>query len=529
MGELINIRIAKVPKGTVKSGRTGGVGSTAVLRIENKDAEFAARAGHALHADDADHAAKADLAKEAERLTSGALSGLDDRFLSKRKRDTAAEQITFKKGAEFGAFTSGLYAGTGAAIDGQGNAEVQSLRVRTSLEVLELIINRLSARQGDELFTESDTIESFSQRADGTYDLQLKKQHEGYFTAMAEGNVCKGIVNTLARDFGVNGAQATVPAGARYYTSWFRVNSVNTSANTVNVTMYPDSEVPGGKNYPPCELMDFARWGNQTDKTRQSCFYISSSEGRVVHLTGVTKPVIDKGNWGMSLGVTPEWLRTLQVTDSNGTHLLPLNPDHDYLYARGIVVQDLIQVDYLNNPVPTYIYRGQWSNAVTDYCCATMRNGICETSLVTHYGCVWACMKTGTTEEPAWNSTDWAFYEGNPDFMVDFAEHALYWRGDSFNETLTLVARLYNRDITADVQAADVEWTRESYDSSGAQRVASDNAWTPTTDSDNKRLVLTIADLDWDGVEGSISRITFCCKATVNDAQVAVAEMSYEF
>lgn len=355
----------------------------------------------------------------------------------------------------------------------------------------------------------------------------LKKQHEGYFTAMAEGNVCKGIVNTLAKDFGVNGAQTTAPG--KYYTSWFRVNSVNTSANTVNVTLYADNEVPGGKNYPLCELMNFARWGNQTDKTRQSCFYISSSEGRVVHLTGVTRPIIDKGNWGMSLGVTPEWLRTLQVTDSNGTHLMPLNPDHDYLYARGIVVQDLIQVDYQNNPVPTYIYRGQWNSAVTDYRSASMRNGICETSLVTHYGCVWACMKTGTTQEPAWNSTDWAFYQGNPDFTVDFAERELYWRGDSFNATLTLVARLHNRDITSDVQGADVEWTRESYNASGTRRLGSDNAWIPTTDSDNKRLLLTTADLDWDGVEGSISRIMFCCKATINDAQVAVAEMDYEF
>jgi hypothetical protein len=138
-------------------------------------------------------------------------------------------------------------------------------------------------------------------------------------------------------------------------------------------------------------------------------------------------------------------------------------------------------------------------------------------------------MKTGTTQEPAWNSTDWAFCQGNPDFTVDFAERELYWRGDSFNATLTLVARLHNRDITSDVQGADVEWTRESYNASGTRCLGSDNAWTPTTDSDNKRLLLTTADLDWDGVEGSISRIMFCCKATINDAQVAVAEMDYEF
>lgn len=524
MGELINIKIAKVPKGTARSGRSGGAATTI---IKYEDSEFAKRAGHAQHADEADHALRADTAKEADRLSKDAISSLNDEFLSKKKQDTAAELIKFAKGAHFGEFTSGLYNGTGAGVDSLGNAEFESVRIRTALEVLELIINRMTARQADDMFTESDTIESITVRDDGTYDIKVREQYEGYFTAMTAGTVCKGIVNTLAKDFGVNGAQTSVPG--KYYTSWFRVNSVNTSSNTMNVTLYDDTDVPGGKNYPPCELMNFARWGHQTDTTRQSCFFISSTEGRIVRLTGVTKPIIDKGNWGLSLGVTPEWLRTLEVTDENGTHLLPLNPNYDYLYARGIVVQDLIQVDYQNNPVPTYIYRGQWDQNVTDYCGGAWRNGIYETSRVTHYGCVWQCCKTGTTEEPSWLSTDWAFYEGNPDFSIDFAEHALYWRGDSFNETLTMIARLHNRDITADVQAADVEWTRESYDASGTQRVASDNAWIPTTDSDNKRLLLTIADLDWNGVEGSISKISFVCKATINDANVAEAQMDYEF
>ena len=119
--------------------------------------------------------------------------------------------------------------------------------------------------------------------------------------------------------------------------------------------------------------------------------------------------------------------------------------------------------------------------------------------------------------------------EGNPNFTIDFAEQELYWRGCTFNATLTLVATIYNEDITDQVDAANVEWTRASYDGGGARRVASDNAWTPTTDSDNKRLLLTTTDLDWDGVEGSISKIIFCCGVTINDSVVATAEMDYVF
>lgn len=507
MGELINIKIAKVPKGTARSGRSGGAATTI---IKYEDSEFAKRAGHAQHADEADHALRADTAKEADRLSKDAISGLNEEFLSKKKQDTAAELIKFAKGSHFGTFTSGLYNGTGGYIDARGNAEFESVRIRSALEVLELIINRLTARQADEMFTESDTIESITVRDDGTYDIKVREQYEGYFTAMTAGTVCKGIVNTLAKDFGVNGAQTSAPG--KYYTSWFRVNSVNTSANTMNVTLYPDDEVPSGKNWPPCELMNFARCGHQTDATRQSCFMISSTDGRIVHLTGVTKPIIDKGNWGLSLGVTPEWLRTLEVTDENGTHLLPLNPDYDYLYARGIVVQDLIQVDHQGKMVATLIDRHAWDSSVTDYCSESVRNGICETSLVSHYGCVWMCMKTGTREEPTWKTTDWAFYMGNPDFTVDFAEDYQLYDLGNFNATLTVVAKLYNRDVTSDIAASDIEWTRYSEFADGTPRVADDNLWDAQHANTGTQLSLTRADL---GVDNGYMPKTIRYTATV--------------
>ena len=155
----------------------------------------------------------------------------------------------------------------------------------------------------------------------------------------------KGIINTLATGSGV------------YYTCWLRVNSVNSALNYIEVTMYPDDETPAGKNYPPCELMKIARWGNQTDKTRQSCLYLSSNEGRIVKLSGVTKPIIDSSNYGATFGAVPDFLLE---TD------LPILPDKDYVYARGLIVQDLIYTDHKCKPVVTYGDRGQW-NATSDY------------------------------------------------------------------------------------------------------------------------------------------------------------------
>lgn len=523
MSGLIKVKIAKVPKGTARSGRGTGGSTSAVIRYETPDnVEFAQRSAYAHHADEADKATMAERAKVADKLSAGASKDLDDRFLSKIKEDTAAELIKFRKGAHFGTFTSGLYAGTGAAIDGQGNAEFESVRVRSALEVLELIINRLSAREAEELFTESDTIESWTLRDDGTYDIIVKEQYEGYFTAMTPGTVCKGIVNTLAKDFGVNGAQSTAPG--KYYTTWFRVNSVNAPANSMNVSLYADTDVPGGRNYPPCELMTFARWGHQTDTTRQSCFMISSTDGRIVHLTGVTKPIIDKSNWGLSLGVTPEWLRNLELTDDNGQkYNLPLNPDYDYLYARGIVVQDLVQVDHQGKPNAEYIYRGMWDANVTDYCHETWRNGFFEVSRVTCHGCVWQCMKSGTRQEPSWNSTDWGFVEGNSQFTVDFAEGYQLYDLNNFNATLTLVAMLYNQDVTAALSVNDIEWTRYSEYADGTPRVNEDNLWSSQHASTGTQLILTRADLDVDN--GYMPKtIRFTATVTWHDGQTQTIE-----
>ncbi len=445
-----------------------------------------------------------------------------ERFLSKIKADRTPYRLSSDTGFEAGTFTAGLYNGTGAFIDGQGNAEFERVRVRSALEVLELIINRLSAREAEELFTESDTIESWTLRDDGTYDITIKEQYEGYFTAMTPGTVCKGIVNTLAKDFGVNGAQSTAPG--KYYTSWFRVNSVNAPANSMNVSLYADTDVPGGRNYPPCELMTFARWGHQTDTTRQSCFMISSTDGRIVHLTGVTQPIIDKSNWGLSLGVTPEWLRTLELTDDNGQkYNLPLNPDYDYLYARGIVVQDLVQVDHQGKPKAEYIYRGMWDANVTDYCHETWRNGFFEVSRVTCHGCVWQCMKSGTRKEPSWNSTDWAFVEGNSQFTVDFAEGYQLYDLNNFNATLTIVAMLYNQDVTAALSVNDIEWTRYSEYADGTPRVNEDNLWSSQHASTGTQLILTRADLDVDN--GYMPKtIRFTATVTWHDGQTQTIE-----
>lgn len=434
-------------------------------------------------------------------------SPIREQFLSRLTDDTAKGNLTFeqmltvlglsmfKDGAEFGEFVKSLRAGTGAGIDKLGNAEFESVRVRSYFECMELIINRLSAIEGDQLLTEADTIESVDDLGNNCYGLHLKSKWDGYFTAQCPNNVLKGIINTLAAGSG------------QYYTSWMRVNSVNAASNYIEATLYPDSDVPAGKNYPPREMMKIARWGNQTDAKRQSCIYLSSTEGRIVRLTGVTKPIIDSSNYGATFGELPEFLRELD---------LPIIEGQDYLYARGIVVQDIIRIDYQGRPISEIVDRGPWS-AAGDYYCEALNPGTgrYEISDVWYNGCKYRCAKTGTAAAPAWNNTDWAMVEGNPEFTVEFADTDYLFDPDRFSVTLTIIAKLYNMDITDDILDADVQWTRYSEDAAGAERTASDNVWALKRAGAGKSIDLTAEDCDFNG--GMPKTLRFTATVTLRD------------
>lgn len=450
---------------------------------------------------------KAGYADVANDLTED--SPIRKQFLSRLVDDVAKGNITFEQairvagvsymggGAEFGEFIKSLYAGKGAGIDAKGNAEFESVRVRSYFECLELIINRLSAIEGDQLLTEADTIDSVDDLGDNCYGLHLRSKWDGYFTAQAVGNVLKGIINTLASGSG------------KYYTCWLRVNSVNTANNYIEVTAYPDEDTPAGKNYAPCEAMKIARWGNQTDTKRQSCIYLSSTEGRIVRLTGVTKPIVEASNYGATFGTLPEFLREMD---------LPIVEGQDYVYARGLIVQDIIRIDYQGRPVSEVIDRGQWDATANYYCEAINPDtGRYEISDVWYMGCKWRCAKTGTKTAPAWNNIDWAMVEGNPQFTVEFADTDYIFDPDRFALTLTIIARLYNMDITDDILPADVQWTRYSEDAKGNERVASDNAWALKRANAGKSIDLTIADCDLNGYMPRV--LKFIATVTLRDGQ----------
>lgn len=422
------------------------------------------------------------------------LDELRKRLLSKDREDQTEFLL------KFGEFIDSMIAGKGAGIYPNGRGQFERLEVRSAMIVKELIYNRWFAQEGNVTYSESGTIERIEQLEDGTYDLYLRRRWDNDITAFKEQDVSYGSVNNLN-------------TAGEYYDSWFRVLSVMQAENKINVVLYPDEEVPGGKNYPPASGMVITRRGNAVDEERQGFWYLSSYEGCICMLDGVTKPILEESNYSIIIGK----LKRLELFDN-----LPINYQHSYVYCRGIAIQDLMRIDYQGVVVVQLNDRGFWSLEV-----AQSENpytvGKDTVDTVWHYGCRWKCLVTGTTDEPRYASTGWAMIEGNPSFTIDI-DSSNGWQFDAdrisdrdesgdyivFTE-LIVSGLLYNQDVTDNILDSDVTWTRDT------GNVSEDNAWAIKRASAGKRLSLTLDDLGTDYM--TRSSCSFKATALLRDGQ----------
>ena len=435
------------------------------------------------------------------------LKEIAQKALSKTEPDQTDFIIRLLGGLEVGESIDSMVAGKGIIADRDGRMQLSRLEVRDSLTVLELIFNRLSAMESDYSFSESGTIESVSQLEDGTYSLKMKKRWDNDFTALAENDVVYGVVNDLAS------------GGGKYYTSWLRVLHVDISANTINAVMYPDSEVPGGKNYPPEPLMILSHRGNPVDTERQGYWYLSSREHCICMLNGVTKPVLEESNYSVIVGR----LKHLSLFDN-----LPINYLHSYIYVRGLVAQDIHRIDFQGVLPRIANDRGEWSmetatgaepyQADREAQTETVRVMMYDT--VWHYGCKWMCLVSDTTDEPKYGAAGWAMVEGNPDFSIDIeSSNGWYFDAERFATTLTITGELYNRDVTTHILDSDVEWTRDT------GNVTEDNAWAVAHAETGKSLPLTVNDLGPDYM--NMTGCKFIARVLLRDGQNNYETMNY--
>ena len=358
----------------------------------------------------------------------------EDLFLSKINPDTAAALIRFLAGAEFGEFIPGMFGGKGAKIDNLGNMEATSLRLRALLEVPELRYNRLTVIGDEFILTENALIESVQHLVDRSYKLNIKLE-EGEAIAYDAGTLIKGIFNNAA----TSGTVAT---------SYMRIEEVGPTF--IKITLANDVDVPTGYNLPPQPFMNVARVGHVTDTNKQRYMVFSSRLGGYQLYDGASDFM--NGTLVASFDVAQSF--------KSKFNNLPLKEGLPYVYAAGLVVQDIIRVDYQGVSVREIFDRGPWQSGVTYY-----NNDINGTDDVWHLGCRWRCFSSSTTEEPSWTSAAWTMIEGRSDARMEFDSSAGYaFTRGNVNTDITPIVMIGNANVSADIVQEQWKWTRESGD-----------------------------------------------------------------
>lgn len=391
---------------------------------------------------------------------------------------------------KFGDFIDSIIAGKGAGIYPDGRLQAESGEFRSYLKVMELIYNRLSALEGDYVFTESGSIDAVEDLGEKTYRLTIRKRWDNDFTALDTDDILRACVNNLT-------------TSGEYYIAFYRVLSKNSVDNTLTVVMYDDDQCPSGRNYPPAKGMMMHRWGNTSNEKRQRCWYISSQEGRIVYLTGVTSPIVSQDMYASFYGLPVD----LDIFDNKG-----INYEQPYLYVRGLLVQDLIHVDYNGRIQYEIVDRGAWSEEVANsddpYLFEQKREstGLYETHDVWLNSCRYRCLKSGTKLRPKWNSPDWDEISGDPELWMGFEQP----NGNEFGASIDcpITVHIYKgvEEITDDVLDADIEWTRDTGNPDA------DIAWAVQHASSKKFIHITD-----DDCPAELDIIKFACKAFVRD------------
>lgn len=399
----------------VESATAGNAQRAAHSETAN-EAAHAAEATHALnadnaknatHADEATHAAHAETATSATTAAHSNTADTASRAQSAQTADHAAtaaraeqaQRATEAETLRTPNYSDGLTTGAGARIDATGNAEFQSMAVRGFFRAAEYQINRIALSEGDVFHTENGLVKSAEQQRDGRWKVVLQERFQGDVTGFRAGDVLRGAYNSV----GTSGGAAEIR------TSWLRVEAVDAQAGTLTASLYADNQTPEGRNAPPVPLMRLARWGNTTDPERQSHIMESATDGRIVRRVKVSAPIVDgTQSDGFVVGKLPAWLREhfgAAVADAS-----------DYVFARGIITQNILRYTPAGRPLAERADRGLWSaSSRYFYEEQNPETGAFEISRVWYDGALYELARSGNgNTAPAANSTHWTLIQAKP-------------------------------------------------------------------------------------------------------------------
>lgn len=395
---MIETKIIVKPKGNSGTGNSSGAAGYGGEYVS--EADYAARAGKAKKAESADLAMRANTANTADRAKYADKAGeLDEeaevlqRYIRKDIDDTAKGKITFEdvitllKGLQFGDgksqisakglaklyafmtynFVSGAY-GSGASIDNNGDAEMNSLFVRQFISAPKFVFNEISVTKAEQWNTNGyGTIESVDTKKH-IISLHLEGNDYG---SLQVGDICRGIYadidNVHGADKNTEGAldDCNFVLHKGFFTTYFYVKKIITSEKGKFVFEYGKrSEATPD----PCAYMDFAQYGSFTDDKRQSSMYFSSRGNSYIEvLDGVCNWEIYTENRVCRYG----WLGGLAIKRRDGSYIHPSGNGifvQDNVYFGGNVeyLGDILGLDDLKNEAKAYdVSLSQYQSVIT--------------------------------------------------------------------------------------------------------------------------------------------------------------------
>lgn len=318
---------------------------------------------------------------------------LEKKMLRKDIDDTAKGKITFEdvitllKGLQLGDgksqitgeglaklyafmtynFVSGAY-GSGASIDNNGDAEMNSLFVRQFISAPKFVFNEISVTKAEQWNTNGyGTIESVDT---GKHIIALHLEGNDY-GSLQVGDICRGIYadidNAHGSDKNTEGAldDCNFVLHKGFFTTYFYVKKIITSEKGKFVFEYGKrSEATPD----PCAYMDFAQYGSFTDDKRQSSMYFSSRGNSYIEvLDGVCNWEIYTENRVCRYG----WLGGLAIKRRDGSYIHPSGNGifvQDNVYFGGNVeyLGDILGLDDLKNEAKAYdVSLSQYQSVVT--------------------------------------------------------------------------------------------------------------------------------------------------------------------
>ena len=257
------------------------------------------------------------------------------------------------------------------------DTEVETLKVRRFLEVVEYLVNQISLIGDEVILTEGGEIDSVEILENGYYKCELREESVRA-GELKVGDICM-------TDFKLENGFRKI---------YFEITKVGND-NTIEV--YPEDPA-----YPPRPLMTFRRRGNFTDETRQNSIRLSSHDQIIEMLSGVNSYDVTWKNRDILIGKIKDLIpeikglpeRARQKATCFGQNMVLLG--NIFQVSADGVTQERVPC-----------YKGLWTiEKAPFFYYDQVTDGYCRYTCV-HEG------EEGTMEEPRFDSDVWEVADGD--------------------------------------------------------------------------------------------------------------------